>query len=291
MKKQVLFLTLLFVGSFGTKVLASNVGDTLVIEKVDRVKIETRDTVQRIAISGMKDDPDFFYTQRISIPDTTAVRRKFSSMKDFNRVVVTTKADGKTPKVMGSAHLYVGLGTMTGAPEGYSLWPAFEFGIGGTADWYPFGKKNSWSTGLLLGVRLNHVKSDRYLAKDAQDMVSFVPYDAATQKNTSSSLNTFSLQVPLVYTHYFDDKCNWMLSLGALVNFNIVAEAYRHYTFNNEDYDVSTGRLGQRPVTIDPVVIFDAPYIPAIYCRYSPMTFFKDGRGPKMHQLSFGICF
>lgn len=288
MKKQTLILTLLLVGSFATKAFANNVGDTLVIKNANKVRIETRDTVQRIAISGMEDDSDFYYVQRISIPDSTAVRRKVSN---FNKIVVKTAADGKTPKVEGSAHLYVGLGTMTGAPDGYSLWPAFEFGFGGTADWHPYGKKNVWSTGLLLNFRTNHVKSDRYLAKDAQGMLSFVPYDAATQKETSSSLNTFSLQVPLVYTHYFDDKCRWMISLGALVNFNIVAEAHRSYTFNDEDYDVSTGKIGQRPVTIEPLIIFDAPYIPPLYCRYSLMTFFKDGRGPKMHQLSFGICF
>lgn len=135
------------------------------------------------------------------------------------------------------------------------------------------------------------MKSNRYLAKDDMGVVSFVPYDAATQKKTHSSLSIFSLQVPLLYTHYFDAKCKWMLSVGALVNFNVSTRANRYYTFNDEEYDVSTSGLGQRPVTIEPTVIFDAPYIPPLYCRYSPMTFFKDGRGPKMHQLSFGICF
>ena len=291
MKKLFLFLAVLIAGSASQTALATEIGDTLVLEKVDKVRIETRDTVQRIVINGVKDDPYFHYSQRISIPDTSAVRRKMPNLKDFNKVVIKGNDDGKTPKVEGSAHLYVGMGTMTGAPDGYSLWPAFEFGVGGTADWHPFGKKNVWSTGLLLGFRTCHVKSNRYLAKDDMGVVSFVPYDAATQKKTHSSLSIFSLQVPLLYTHYFDAKCKWMLSVGALVNFNVSTRANRYYTFNDEEYDVSTSGLGQRPVPIEPTVIFDAPYIPPLYCRYSPMTFFKDGRGPKMHQLSFGICF
>jgi hypothetical protein len=31
------------------------------------------------------------------------------------------------------------------------------------------------------------------------------------------------------------------------------------------------------------------PGCPDFYIKYSPTTFFKEGRGPKMHQLSFGI--
>ena len=197
MKKLFLFLAVLIAGSASQTALATEIGDTLVLEKVDKVRIETRDTVQRIVINGVKDDPYFHYSQRISIPDTSAVRRKMPNLKDFNKVVIKGNDDGKTPKVEGSAHLYVGMGTMTGAPDGYSLWPAFEFGVGGTADWHPFGKKNVWSTGLLLGFRTCHVKSNRYLAKDDMGVVSFVPYDAATQKKTHSSLSIFSLQVPL----------------------------------------------------------------------------------------------
>lgn len=123
MKKLFLFLAVLIAGSASQTALATEIGDTLVLEKVDKVRIETRDTVQRIVINGVKDDPYFHYSQRISIPDTSAVRRKMPNLKDFNKVVIKGNDDGKTPKVEGSAHLYVGMGTMTGAPDGYSLWP------------------------------------------------------------------------------------------------------------------------------------------------------------------------
>ena len=107
MKNVKLFLALLLAGAAGQTALATETGDTLVLEKVDRVKIETRDTVQRIVISGMKDDPYFQYTQRISIPDTSAVRRKMSDLKGFNKVVVKTRtaspASGKPRDTSTSA--------------------------------------------------------------------------------------------------------------------------------------------------------------------------------------------
>ena len=106
MKNLKLFLALLLTGATSQTALATETGDTLVMEKVDRVKIETRDTVQRIVISGMEDNPYFQYTQRISIPDTTAVRRKMSNVKDFGKVVVKAK-DGKPSKWEGVGHIYL----------------------------------------------------------------------------------------------------------------------------------------------------------------------------------------
>ena len=152
MKKLFLFLAVLIAGS-ASQADATEIGDTLVLEKVDKVRIETRDTVQRIVINGVKDDPYFHYSQRISIPDTSAVRRKMPNLKDFNKVVIKGNDDGKTPKVEGSASV-----CWYGHDDGSSrrlfvVARLRKFGVGGTADWHPFGKKNVWSTGLLLGFR------------------------------------------------------------------------------------------------------------------------------------------
>ena len=291
MKNVKLFLALLLAGAAGQTALATETGDTLVLEKVNRVKIETRDTVQRIVISGMKDDPYFQYTQRISIPDTSAVRRKMSDLKGFNKVVVKTK-DGKPNKWEASGHIYLGMGTMTAAPDGYSMWPTMELGIGITADYHPFGPKNTWSIGLLFGAVMPHTSSHRYWVKDglAGDEMLLVPYPD-DQEKTYSSLTAARFSVPVLYKHCFDQRGRWSLTLGAFVNFNFAANASRHFTIGDEDYDISLHHIGVRPVTVEPIVMFNAPYIPAIYCKYSPMTFFKDGRGPKMRQLTFGFYF
>jgi hypothetical protein len=212
-------------------------------------------------------------------------------LRDFNRITVKNK-DGKPSKWDVCANLYLGLGTMSGAPHGYSMWPTFEAGIGVTGEYHPFGPKNTWTTGLLFGGVFMHTPSNRYWAKQGQTgkEMMLVPYEEGLEK-TYSSLNVARFAVPLLYKHSFDKRCRWSLTLGAMVNFNIAGSASRHFTVGDEDYDITLNHIGVRPVTIEPVVMFNAPYVPTIYCKYSPMTMFKDGRGPKMKLLTFGIFF
>ena len=61
--KTIMVLAVLSACAWQAKAAEAN--DTLVIENVDKVKIETRDTVQRIVITGSKDDPQLQYEQRI----------------------------------------------------------------------------------------------------------------------------------------------------------------------------------------------------------------------------------
>ena len=67
MSKKKSFLAAVIISCISATAFAETIGDTIVIEKADKVKIETRDTVQRIVITGSKDDPQFHYTQRISM--------------------------------------------------------------------------------------------------------------------------------------------------------------------------------------------------------------------------------
>ena len=269
--------------------LAAETTDTLVLEDVSKVKIETRDTVQRIVINGVKDDPSFHYMQRISIPDTTAVRRTIKSVRDFNKIDI--KKDGKKTKWSSSVHFNIGLNTMAGAPDGsdFKLWPSFDIGVGSSFDWHPFGKQDAFSIGWGLGYRNYRSSKDTYWKHDNNDEMILLPYNE-DQSETKTSLNVFSFQVPLLYTHYFDKKCKWGVTLGGIVNFNCYTRAHREYKYDGEKYDVRTKSLGNRPVTIDLMAQLHTSWLPTLYCKYCPMTFFKDNRGPKMHQLSFGIC-
>ena len=284
MKK--LLLTAALMGSMTA--MAGNAGDTLVIENANKVKIETRDTVQRIVISGAKDDPDFHYVQRISIPDTSAVRRSVTSVKDFNVIKIHGK-DGKPSKWETSIHFNLGYATMLGAPDEYKFkfWPSLEFGFTWLGDWRPYGRQNVWSVGL--GINFSHIymEKDKYWTK-VNDVMMLAPY-GNDQTDTQTSLYNFSLGIPLMYTHYFGKRQKWGVTLGAIVNFNTVAHTTREYTFAGEDYDVHTKKIGQRPVTIDGIAMLRIPSFPNVYCKYSPMKYFKDGRGPEMNRFSIGF--
>lgn len=295
-------------GGFSAQAMAEAVGDTLVIEQAEKVRIETRDTVQRIVISGAKDDPDFHYVQRISIPDTSAVRRTVKSVKDFNKI--TVKRNGKEGKVDFGFHLNLGLGTMVNADAGsFKMQSSWDYGLTFMVGWHPYGKRNVWSAGLGVNRRNYKMDRDQFWFKDSySDVIS--PVDVEPNwSNCSALLSVFSLQVPLTYTHYFDNKAGWGLTVGGIINFNTGAHATRRYTtsgtYSNsygvnghssnqlpeEDYKVTTKAIGQRLVTVDALAIVHIPSFLDVYCKYCPMKFFKDDRGPKMQQLSIGFMF
>jgi len=266
---------------------AEMVGDTIVIEQVNKVKIETRDTVQRIVINGSKDDPNFQYMQRISIPDTSAVRRSFKSVKDFNKITIKDR-DGKPSKWQSSFHLNVGLNAVLGAPDEYEfrLWPSVEIGLKWLMDWHPYGKQNVWSAGLGFNYRELASKDDQYWVK-VNDVMGLAPYTNEAERNTSLKVTT--LEVPVMYTHYFDKKQKWGLTLGAVLGWNYYARANRTFELGDEEFDINLKKIGHRPITVEPLAIVRIPSFPDIYCKYSPMKFFKDNRGPKMNTLSFGF--
>ena len=273
---------------FCAKASASAVGDTIVVEDAKKVRIETRDTVQRIVISGSKEDPEFHYVQRISIPDTNAVRRNLTSVKDFNKISLPGK-DGKPSQWSVSGHIFFGLDALLNPPDeyGFKLFPSFNFGARILADWRPYGKKNVWSAGIGAAAHIYGMKDKNYLTKvgDMLTPVAFPP----EQTDHSSSLLVTSIEVPIMYTHYFDSKAKWGISLGGIVNFNVSATASRTYEYQGEDYNVTAKSIGQNVVTLDALAIIHIPSCPDIYCTYSPTKLFKDGRGPKANQLSFGI--
>ena len=287
MKRQIITLALL--AFTGLAAQAEAVGDTLVIEKPSSVKIETRDTVQRIVINGSKDDDQFHYVQRISIPDSSAVRRTMKSVKDFNKIAIKSK-DGKPSKWEASGHIFFGMNLLTSTPDDYDFNPGLELGLSVLGDWRPFGRQNVWSIGLGIELRHYGYTSKKLLDKDANNML--VPYAFADQQDDrKSSIILNELQVPVMYTHYFDKRQKWGLSLGAIVNWNMSAVSSYSYETGDRKYDVTVKKIGIHPFTVDGLAILHIPSFPDLYCKYCPMELFKDNRGPEAHQLSFGFYF
>lgn len=289
MKRTIAAFTLALANVIAMQASNEQMGDTLVIEDVSKVRIETRDTVQRIVINGSKKDPQFHYVQRISINDTTDVRRSMKSVKDFNKIAIKWK-DGKESKWSSSLNVNLGLNALIDMPESYDfkLWPSFELGFSWVADYQPYGKKNVWSAGLSIDWRNYKTKNNNYFAP-VDGMLSPTPF-APEQKDARASMSITSLGIPLMYTHYFDNSQDWGITLGAIVNWNFNASVNRSFEFEGEEYDIDNEKIGHYPITIDGIAILHTSFID-VYCKYCPMQLFKDGRGPKAHQLSFGLYF
>ena len=203
----------------------------------------------------------------------------------------STKVVSEKGRLMLKGYLDFGFNTMVDAADEckFSLWPSFEVAIGLKGHWQPFGKKNVWGLGFGVDWRGYRMDNGTYWTKN-QGNPQLVPYNAG-ETSCKTRLSVFSLQVPLTYTHYFDNNQGWGLTLGGIVNFNTGTHATREYEFQDEEYEVETSSFHQRPITVDALVMINTPADFAFYCKYCPMEFFKDGYGYKMHQLSFGIHF
>lgn len=290
MKTKTFFASLLF-GALAMPSLAEEISDTLIVKRPEKVTIITQDTLQRITVKGSKQNADYRYVQTISYADTSVVKRKTFGLKEL--VCGVKKCEGKKGTVTTDGYLNIGLNTMLDAESGsYNLWPSFDVAIGMTADWHPFGAKNVWSLGLGFDWRNYRMSThDGYWAQDAAGMMGLTPSFPVGSSDKVVGLHVTSLQVPVLYTHYFDSKQKYFVTIGGLVNFNFWAHANRQYEVGDEDFDINTKSIGQRSVTVDAYMQFRAPYLPKLYCKYCPMTFFKKDRGPKMHQFTIGIGF
>jgi hypothetical protein len=71
----------------------------------------------------------------------------------------------------------------------------------------------------------------------------------------------------------------------------INAHANLYYDEGDNNISVTTNKIGVKPFTIDGIAIVHLPFFLDVYCKYSPMKLFKEGRGPEAHQLTFGLCF
>lgn len=191
-------------------------------------------------------------------------------------------------------HFNIGFGGFFNGPENLEKGDRYgniELGLETSFDWHPFGYQNEWSVGLGLGYRHYELNKDVHWEKN-NHLMSLVAFDEY-QTNTSNSLNVMSIQIPMIYTHYFF-KSGLGISLGAIVNWNVSAWANRGYEFKGEEYSVDTKDIGQRPFTVDFIFKFLPPlgrcYCPPFYFKISPTSFFKNNHGPEMYQLSCGFC-
>ena len=270
MKAKTILAALLLAASSSS--MAVETADTIVADNVEKVTIVTRDN-----------------SKKIIVRDTIEINNKAWCGIHVNH---WKNNKAKRGEVNTEPYFQIGLNTMLDTDMGsFNLWPSFDLALGVKTNWHPFGAKNAWSLGVGIDWRNYRMSpNDGWWLKDAEGIMglSAFPINASDRK---VALHVTSVQVPVLYTHYFGcgEKC--YVTLGGIVNFNFWAHANRQYELGEEEYDINTKSIGQRPVTIDAFMQVHAPHLPSVYCKYSPMSFFKKSQAPKMHQFTIGIAF
>jgi hypothetical protein len=171
----------------------------------------------------------------------------------------------------------------------------------------PYGFRNGWDVGFgqLVGIesRLNrhglyfniglgifdkYFRIENY-ARVSSDfgVVSILPVGEGVNE-AKSHLNLFGFQVPVMLRQKIQ---NVAISVGGVVNLNTYMTGSYSYEVDNIKTKETYHSLHQKPVTIDLKAAVSFWDMIGVYVRYSPMSMFRDGYGPKFKTLYAGVMF
>lgn len=117
-----------------------------------------------------------------------------------------------------------------------------------------------------------------------------VSYDSNFEGKTvkNSRVGIFSLSFPVLWHWNFAKNHN--LVLGPIFNINTHGSVKTTFNDGNIDSQEASNKIGYRKFTVDAYGSITIAGGVSAYVRYSPMHFFKAGRGPEMQMLSFGLA-
>ena len=236
-------------------VQAHELGDTLVIRDAHKVTIVTNDSLQKIKVMGMEDNEDYVYENSIQLVDSNYVGEQRTTYHDLDALGFPVSKRDTTRHRRG---VVVYRRTMR----------RYEFG-------------------LALQARNYRFDMPSMLKKDATGSVFFGDFPVGTEDH-KTDVYVFSLSVPLLYSQRLGRHSPWRIKLGALLNFNCYGTLRNSYTMGDYDYEETVHKIDYRPFTVDLMGIIRYKWI-GFYLKYSPMSVFKNGRGPEFRSLSFGL--
>ena len=187
-------------------------------------------------------------------------------------------------------HFYAGIDIPTGAPDGVDFAPFRSWEIGLTVAQYEYTPKNSKTT-LSAGIGIdwrNYTLSghDKMFVK-ANDIILVRDRDGKMSE-LASRISTTSLSLPLMVKQSFSK--DFAISLGAQLNWNFYSRLNNYYEEDDNEIDVQTKKIGERPITIDVLGMLHFGDF-AVYCKYSPMSVLKKDKGPDFKSLAVGFYF
>ena len=269
--------------------------DTTIISNARQVIVVTNDSLQQVKILGKGSDEHYVYENTIQLVDTNFVSEQ-RSYHDLRAIGMELSRNGCEKKHSNYLSLNLGLGVSapTNVPDGMTVKPfrSWEAMVWMMYNHTPFKGLNTFSTGLGFTARYYGLDSKQMLMKNGPtlDLGTF----PAGSYHRKSRIYVGSLSVPFFYTHDFGKKSHLNLTLGPVVNFNIIGSLKNSYKTSDDFYDYTTEAkatgIGYRPITVDLMGVLHY-YGLGMYMKYSPMSVLKDGRGPQFHALSFGLFF
>ncbi len=288
MKKTVYFaLSMMLICSMAS---AQEMGDTVEIQKTERVVIKSDSKSMSVEVFGKEGDPDYHLSKAIEL-DGEGVSVSKESNTDYDWKLPFTKSKsgihGSTEVTMAPT-ISVGLVSGLGGSNGLD----FDFGKSVEITWHAFhatvklnGIPWRFSTGLWFNWKNYRMTDDVRFDKEGSDVV-LKPYPEGCEPKFSR-VHTLSYQFPLL-VHY--KTRNIKLAAGALLNINghgsLKTRYYDAEGLKHKDRDRNV-RLNS--FTTDILGIISYRNFIGAYVKYSPCNVLDTHHGPKFHGLSAGL--
>lgn len=175
MKKSIL-LSLALLASIGLSAAPTTEGDTIVVEKPQRVTVVTTDSIQHILVEGKEDNPHYTYSNTLQIVDSNYVSGSSINKDDFTigfgwPKLARKNTDHQSTYVL-AAHFCIGFVNAPGMPK------AGDLNMGNSAElwfffdneWRPWRNNHVFSFGIGLDWRNYRMEDNYCFRKDAEGM-------------------------------------------------------------------------------------------------------------------------
>ena len=277
--KQILSLTLIFLAAQG--VSAQSPGVAKEIEGVEKLIITTKKNTTTIVADRQNNQSNFVYV--------AAVDDEISDHNwNFDYPLcghLKNNAPSGCRNFTALKDIYWGWDFNYDHKNGVKN--CFEVGVGQVfgLSFSPFKQGPSFDVGLGFGMR-------RYLAHDGlqyteiDNNLLLVPAVEGMPVRRSR-VDSWTFHVPVMVTQkLYKDLA---LSVGAWINFNTYVKGETQYYVDNIRFKEQYKGLNQRFCTVDLVGVIGLKSGIGFYGRWSPMSLFKDGRGPEFKTASMGV--
>lgn len=230
------------------------------------------------------------YTLTYDIPDAENRFVKVYTGWSGNDISISLGRKGKSKWSLVSTGLGMGWATPV------DRHPDFHTSMGHSMEWtwlsvlgvrWSLGP-HSLTAGLGIYWRNYSLDKNSYFNKENGQLQ--IESFSENMYKRKSRLQTFSLELPLLYSLKFGRQRRFGMDVGPVVNFNTGANIKTQYREGDTDYSVTTHGIKQRPVTVDAIGVIRWEAL-GLYVRYSPLNVLRNSAGLDFKSFSTGIMF
>lgn len=295
--KRNLYITLLLLTMVASASIAAEKADTATVIReigaADRLVISEDAGGVTINVTGVggKTDSTFIYRQQFS---SDAMVETSQKSNDWN--VISPFDNNKSTHKKGSiaittGGIALGFSSAVGAPSGLN----FDLGKSVEIMWinvlgglYYFSKHDNISMGLGLDWRNYRLDESQRFYQNDDGSIYVGPYENENSWNRQSRIKTFSMLVPVMYSHSFDNDFN--ITAGVILDFNTYASVKTKYQIADDRFEDFSSDIPHNTITCDFMAKVSWNDV-GIYAKYSPCNVLKSSLAPKFNSLSFGLIF